>query len=295
MNAPAWTCADLPDQEGRTVVITGGNSGIGLATARGLAGVGARVILAVRDVVKGADAAATIDGEVEVDRLDLASLRSVREFADRVTEPIDVLINNAGIMFVPLGSTEDGFEMHFGVNHLGPFALTSLLLPRIRDRVVTVSSQAHRRAALDIDDLNWGSREYSPLGAYGQSKLANLLFTLELQRRLTASNSHVSAFASHPGYAATNLQGRSGSRLAGALLRIGNAIVAQDAESGALPSLFAATMPIPLGSYVGPSGFYEYSGAPTLVGRSRNACDFGLARALWAKSEEFTGNATETP
>lgn len=209
MPKATWTTNDLPPQHGRRIVITGANSGIGLVAARALAHAGAHVILAVRDLDRGRAAAAHIEGSTEVSQLNLADLHSVSAFAERLEEPIDVLVNNAGIMFVPYGTTKDGFEMHFGTNHLGHFALTNHLLPKIRDRVVTTSSQAHRRVILDLDDPNWERREYRASDAYGASKLANLLFTLELQKRLAASRSEVTAVASHPGYAATSLQSHS--------------------------------------------------------------------------------------
>jgi NAD(P)-dependent dehydrogenase (short-subunit alcohol dehydrogenase family) len=183
----AESATDLPSQAGRTVVVTGSNSGLGLSTARELARAGARVVMAVRDVTRGEQAAATIDGDVVVRHLDLADLESVRAFAGDWTGDLDVLVNNAGIMMVPAGLTADGFELQFGTNHLGHFALTNLLLPHVTDRVVTVASSMHRAGRIDLDDLNWCSRPYSATGAYGQSKLANLLFTLELQRRLTAA------------------------------------------------------------------------------------------------------------
>ena len=199
MPYPNWTADDLNDQTGRRIIITGGNSGVGLAAAHYLAAAGAQVIIAVRDLAKGRKAAAEIGGGTEVRKLDLADLDSVRAFAAETTEPIDVLINNAGVMAVPLGRTAQGFETQFGVNHLGHFALTNLLLPQITDRVVSLSSGMHRRGHIDLDDLNWQRRSYRPWPAYGQSKLANLLFILELERRLTAAGSPVRALAAHPG------------------------------------------------------------------------------------------------
>jgi NAD(P)-dependent dehydrogenase (short-subunit alcohol dehydrogenase family) len=284
-----WTTADIPSQAGRTVVVTGANSGLGLVTARELARAGASVVLAVRDEIRGRTAAATIDGEVTVRRLDLADLESVRAFAAEWTGDLDVLINNAGIMMVPAGVTVDGFELQLGTNHLGHFALTNLLLPHVTDRVVTVSSSLHRSGGIDLDDLNWQRRPYSAQGAYGQSKLANLLFTLELQRRLTSSGSRVRALAAHPGWAATNLQGRSGSRIADGGMKLGNLLFAQSDERGALPTLAAATRDLPGGSYLGPDGFQEMRGFPTLVGRSTAAADPELARRLWEESAQLTG------
>src|SRR6476660_7950207 len=189
MTTTAWTAADLSSWTGRTVVVTGANSGLGLATARELARVGARVVLAVRDLARGEQAAASLDGNVRVRHLDLANLDSVRTFAADWTGPLDVLINNAGIMMVPAGLTADGFELQFGTNHLGHFALTNLLLPHVTDRVVTVSSGAHRIGKMHLDDLNWEHRRYDRWRVYGQTKLSNLLFTKELQRRLTAEGS----------------------------------------------------------------------------------------------------------
>jgi NAD(P)-dependent dehydrogenase (short-subunit alcohol dehydrogenase family) len=284
-----WTAADLPSQAGRTVVVTGANSGLGLVTARELARTGASVVLAVRDESRGKAAAATIDGDVSVRRLDLADLESVRGFAAGWTGDLDVLINNAGIMMVPAAVTIDGFELQFGTNHLGHFALTNLLLPHITDRVVTLSSSLHRSGVVDLDDLNWQRRPYSAQGAYAQSKLANLLFTLELQRRLSEAGSPVRALAAHPGWAATNLQGRSGSRLADAGMKLGNLLFAQSDERGALPTLAAATRDLPGGSYLGPDGFQEMRGFPTLVGRSTAAGDPELARRLWEESALLTG------
>ncbi|TFV74300.1 SDR family NAD(P)-dependent oxidoreductase [Blastococcus sp. CT_GayMR19] len=286
---PSRTPADIPPQAGRTVVVTGANSGLGLATARELARAGARVVLAVRDLSRGGEAAASIDGEVEVRHLDLADLASVRTFAAEWTGDLDVLVNNAGIMMVPPGVTVDGFELQFGTNHLGHFALTALLLPQVTDRVVTVASMMHRTGRIDLDDLNWERRPYSPTGAYAQSKLANLLFTLELQRRLTADGSRVRALAAHPGWAATNLQGRTGNRLADRAALLANRIVAQSDASGALPILAAATSDLPGGSYLGPGGFQEMRGTPTLVGRTPSASDPDLARRLWEASAALTG------
>jgi NAD(P)-dependent dehydrogenase (short-subunit alcohol dehydrogenase family) len=289
MSSSSWTAADLPDLGGRTFVVTGANSGIGLAAVRELGRAGARVVLAVRDVSKGQDAASTIEGATEVRQLDLADLASVRQFADSWDGDIDVLVNNAGVMAVPEGHTKDGFEMQIGTNHLGPFALTNLLLPRIRDRVVTVSSPAHRIGGLDLDDLNWERRRYQRWRAYGQSKLSNLLFTLELQRRLSEAGSDIRAVAAHPGYAATNLQSHTGSRLQNLFMAVGNKVIAQSGEMGALPTLYAATQDIPGGSFVGPDGFQEQRGHPKLVGRSGAASDEDSARRLWELSEELTG------
>jgi NAD(P)-dependent dehydrogenase (short-subunit alcohol dehydrogenase family) len=284
-----WNVENIPSQSGRTIIVTGANSGLGRATSSALARAGGRVVMAVRDLKRGAAAAATITGDVEVRELDLADLSSVRRFADNWNEPIDVLVNNAGVMAVPQGTTKDGFETQFGTNHLGHFALTNLLLPLVTDRVVTVSSTAHRAGAIDLDDLNWRSRPYKTWAVYGQSKLANLLFTLELERRLESGGSSVRAFAAHPGYAATNLQGHSGSRLMNGLMGVGNKVMAQSEQMGALPSLFAATQDLPGASYVGPDARSEQRGHPTLVGRTAAASDVDMAKNLWAASEQLTG------
>ncbi|KUO20548.1 oxidoreductase [Streptomyces dysideae] len=281
----------MTDLTGRTAVVTGANSGIGLRAADALARAGAHVVFAVRDVERGRAAASTVSGSTEVRRLDLADLSSVREFADAWEErPLSLLINNAGVMMLPRQHTADGFERQFGTNHLGHFALTNLLLPHITDRVVTVSSGAHRwfDARIRFEDLNWTS-DYNPQRAYAQSKLANLLFTLELQRRLTEAGSPIRATAAHPGYSATNLQSHAASPAARAFMKIGNRFFAQDDRAGALPTLYAATQDLPGASYVGPDGLGEMRGAPTLVGRSAAASDTATARRLWTVSEELTG------
>ncbi|WP_327186888.1 oxidoreductase [Streptomyces sp. NBC_01334] len=286
-----WNTTDIPDQTGRTAVVTGANSGLGLATVEALARAGAHVVLAVRDPRRGEAAAAAVPGSVEVRRLDLADLSSVREFAAGWRGDLDLLINNAGVMNVPEGRTEDGFETQFGTNHLGHFALTNLLLPHITDRVVVLSSGAHKMPGsprIRFDNLDL-TGEYTPMAAYSQSKLANLLFTLELQRRLGAAGSPVRALAAHPGWAATNLQGHDASYLRRLFMRLGNRLVAQDSRAGALPTLYAAVRDLPGASYVGPDGPFEMRGAPTLVGRSPAAGDPAAALRLWTVSEELTG------
>ena len=282
-----WTAADIPDQTGRTAIVTGANSGLGLVTATVLAGRGAHVVLACRDVAKGE--AVAPPGSVEVRELDLADLASIRAFAGSITTDVDILVNNAGVMAIPHRRTADGFEMQFGTNHLGHFALTGLLLDRVRDRVVTLSSAVHRMGRVTLDDLNWERRRYLRWPAYGQSKLANLLFTYELDRRLTASASAVRAYAAHPGYASTNLQSHTESFL-DQVMALGNRVIAQPAQMGALPTLYAATVPdLPGGSYIGPDGFMEQRGNPKIVGSARAARDPETARDLWARSEELTG------
>jgi NAD(P)-dependent dehydrogenase (short-subunit alcohol dehydrogenase family) len=283
-----WTANDIPDQTGRTVVVTGANSGLGEATARELAKHGARVILACRNLAKGEQAAARMTGAVEVRRLDLADLSSVREFADGI-DTLDVLVNNAGIMAVPQRRTADGFESQIGTNHLGHFALTGLVLPRLTDRVVTVSSGAHRIGRISLDDLNWDSRRYSRWAAYGQSKLANLLFAYELQRRLEAAGSPLRSLAAHPGYAATDLQTKTES-IQDRIMAVGNRLIAQSAEMGALPTLYAATVPdVPGGAFYGPNGFLQQVGHPHRVGSSKASMDTAVAARLWELSEKLTG------
>ncbi len=271
-----------------TFVVTGANSGVGLGASRALGNAGARVVMAVRDERRGAAAAAGVRN-AEVRRLDLADLDSVHAFANAFDGELDVLINNAGVMAVPQGRTKDGFELQIGTNHLGHFALTNLLLPHVRGRVVNLSSTGHRAGRIDLEDLNWERRGYSSWRAYGQSKLANLLFTSELQRRLREAGSGVLVNAAHPGYAATNLQSRTASRVGNLLGRIGNRLLAQSADQGAWPALYAATAELPGDSYVGPDGFMEQRGHPKLVGRSDAARDAATARALWELSERLTG------
>ncbi len=282
-----WTAQDIPDQTGRTFVITGANSGIGLSAARELAAKGARIVLAVRNTDKGETAARTIKGETEVRRLDLADLESVREFADG-QGAFDVLINNAGVMNVAEQRTKDGFELQFGTNHLGHFALTNLLLPKIQERVVIVASGAHRIGKINLDDLNWEHTRYQRYRAYGQAKLANLLFMTELQRRLTEAGSDVKAVGAHPGYAATNLQSHAPSKLENAIMAIGNRVFAQSGDMGALPTLYAATQPLPGDAYIGPSGPGEMRGHPAPANRSGAARDTEMARKLWERSEQLT-------
>ncbi|ORV83051.1 oxidoreductase [Mycobacterium interjectum] len=279
-----WTAADLPSFAGRNVIITGANSGLGAVTARELAGRGARIIMAVRNTGKGEAAARQMTGDIAVRSLDLQDLASVRQFAEGV-DGADVLINNAGIMAAPYALTADGFESQIGTNHLGHFALTNLLLPKLTDRVVTVSSMAHWAGRIDFDDLNWKNRRYSPWLAYSQSKLANLLFTSELQRRL--ERSQLRALAVHPGYSHTNLQGASGRKLGDALMSAATRVVATDADFGARQTLYAASQDLPGDTFVGPR--FGYLGRTQPVGRSRRAQDAATAAALWELSEQLTG------
>ena len=290
-----WTEQHIPDQSGRVAIVTGANTGLGFETARMLAENGAAVVLAVRDVDKGRQAAARISGDVTVQALDLTALDSVRSTAAdiRATHPrIDLLINNAGVMYTPRQTTADGFELQFGTNHLGHFALTGLLLDRLLpvpgSRVVTVSSNGHRiRAAIHFDDLQW-ERSYSRVGAYGQAKLANLMFTYELERRL-ARNGTTIAVAAHPGVSNTEL-----ARTTPAALRVPVTwlapLLTQTPEMGALPTVRAATDPAAIGGqYYGPGGRGQNRGYPKLVTSNRDSHDEPTQQRLWTVSEELTG------
>jgi NAD(P)-dependent dehydrogenase (short-subunit alcohol dehydrogenase family) len=297
----SWTEQDIPDQHGRVAIVTGANTGLGFETARLLAERGAAVVLAVRDVEKGRRAAGRIAGDVTVQALDLASLDSIRSAAAELRDAhprIDLLINNAGVMYTPKQTTADGFELQLGTNHLGHFALTGLLLDRLLpvagSRVVTVSSVGHRiRAAIHFDDLQW-ERSYSRVAAYGQAKLANLMFTYELQRRLARSGSTAGrgttiAVAAHPGVSDTEL-----ARYSPAALRVPLTVLAplvtQPAAMGALPTLRAATDPAVLGGqYYGPGNRSETRGYPKLVTSSPESLDLATQQRLWAVSEELTG------
>lgn len=283
-----WMAKDIAGQHGRTFIVTGANSGIGAVVAQALGAAGAQVVLACRDTEKGEAVARKIGSNAEVRKLDLADLASVRDFADG-TEKVDVLINNAGVMALPLRRTADGFEMQIGTNHLGHFALTGLLLDKLTDRVVTMSSFAHQIGTLHTEDLNWEHRRYGRWSAYGQSKLANLLFSYELQRRLTQAGSPLKALAAHPGYASTNLQSHTESFLDG-VMALGNRLFAQDAEMGALPELYAAVDPnVDGGSYTGPGGLLELRGYPKLTSSNKKSNNVDDARRLWELSEKLTG------
>jgi NAD(P)-dependent dehydrogenase (short-subunit alcohol dehydrogenase family) len=274
-------------QDGRTFVITGANSGIGLEAAKALGAAGADVVVACRDTSKGQQAVAGLEGSFDVRRLDLADLSSVRAFAAELEGDVDVLIDNAGVMAVPRARTADGFELQLGTNHLGHFALAGLLLPQIRDRVVTIASQAHRTGRINFGDLQ-SERHYQRWIAYGQSKLANLLFMMELQRRLDAAGSPLRSVAAHPGYSATNLQFHTQS-IQDQLMGIANRLIAQSAAMGALPTLYAAIADVPGAAYIGPDGLFEQRGHPKLVDMAGAAKDPAAARRLWEVSEELTG------
>jgi NAD(P)-dependent dehydrogenase (short-subunit alcohol dehydrogenase family) len=272
------------DLTGQTVVVTGATSGIGLATAQALAAQNARVVLAVRDAQKGARVASSIHGSTDVQVLDLGDLSSVRHFAQAWDEPIDLLINNAGVSSSTLERTRDGFELQFGTNHLGPFALTNLLLPHITGRVVSLSSQAERTGKINFEDLNWEHTPYKESKAYANSKLANLIFISELQRRLTAAGSNITAVAAHPGLVATNMTGQT-TGLTNLIVRL----LAQSPADGALPVLMAATADIPGNSFTGPEHLLHMRGGAELIGRSKQAQDPALASQLWDASETLTG------
>ncbi len=291
-----WTADVMPDLGGRVAVVTGSNTGIGFEAAKVLAGKNATVVLAVRDIVKGGQAASRIeeaykDAKLSVMELDLASLKSVRAFSQefkRAFQRLDLLINNAGLMVPPYSKTEDGFELQFGINHLGHFALTAQLHETImktdNSRIVNVSSGAHRQGRLDFDDLNWERRAYNRIRAYGDSKLANLYFTYELDRRLRESGGKTISVAAHPGWTATELQ-----RHIGALVLL-NKIFAQKPEMGALPTLRACLdSGASGGDYFGPGGFMEMRGYPVKVQSNRLSHDMDNALKLWEKSEEMTG------
>jgi len=300
-----WTTADIPSQQGRVAVVTGANSGLGLITALELGRAGAQVVMACRDLQRGENALTSVRTQVPaanvaLAQLDLADLSSVRKFAEGFAAEhsgLDLLINNAGVMAMPESKTADGFEMHIGTNHLGHYALTGLLfeklLARRAPRVVTVSSQAHRTGRVDFDDL-MSQKRYGRWTAYGQSKLANLLFAFELHRRASSAGLPLRSVAAHPGYAATNLQfaaaRQEGSSIRERAMAFGNKIFSQSVEMGALPILFAATVEdLPGGSYVGPDGLFEQKGHPKIVGSSRRSRDEEAAARLWELSEELTG------
>jgi NAD(P)-dependent dehydrogenase (short-subunit alcohol dehydrogenase family) len=286
-----WTEADVPAQRGRTAVITGANTGLGFETARVLAARGAQVVLACRDLGRAKEAAARIAGDVQSVRLDLASLASVREAAEEIG-PVDLLINNAGVMMTPFGRTADGFELQLGVNHLGHFALTGLLLEQMLgregSRVVTVSSNGHKSGRIDFGDLQ-SQRRYRRMAAYYQSKLANLMFTYELQRRLAAARARTQALAAHPGKARTEL-----TRYLPGWMRLEDLVIeqpfGQNAAMGALATLRAAADPAARGGeYYGPGGRGEQRGYPRLVAASERARDLDTQQRLWRESERLTG------
>ncbi|MFI9813741.1 oxidoreductase [Saccharothrix variisporea] len=299
-----WTEADIPDQTGRTVLVTGANSGLGLRTAEVLAGKGARVLMACRSPERGQRALERVGNKAELVELDLADLGSVHDAAKAVrerTDRLDVLVNNAGVMAVPLGRTADGFERQFGTNHLGHAALTWLLMPLLRAtpgaRVVTVSSMAHAMGSIDLADPNYEVRRYTSWGAYGQSKLANLLFARELERRLRSAGTDVTSVAAHPGYTATELSSNMARSRRNPIFTVGAKIsdlFAQSVEMGTLPQLYAATAPdVVGGAYYGPDGFRGTRGYPTRAGSTAAAKDELAASRLWDLTAKLTGVAPD--
>jgi NAD(P)-dependent dehydrogenase (short-subunit alcohol dehydrogenase family) len=297
----AWSTDQIPDQTGRRVVVTGASSGLGEITAHELARKGAQVVLAGRDTIKGEGSAHRIRSAVhgalvEVRELDLSSLESVRAFATGLvaqSPTLDLLVNNAGIMMTPASRTADGYELQLGTNHLGHFALTGLLLSALgrgtRPRVVTVSSIEHKAGHIHFDDLQL-ERGYAPRKAYRQSKLANAIFGIELDRRLRAAGSPILSVLAHPGYSATNLQSTGPTGMSAIVMKLSNALIAQKADRGALPQLFAATAPaVRGGQFYGPSGFQEMRGTPIEVHAIAAAHDPATSRRLWSLSEQLTG------
>lgn len=286
-----WTAGAMPAMDGRTVVITGASGGLGLVAAREMARAGAHVVLAVRNVTKGEQAAAGIAGSTEVRHLDVADLGSVRSFAAEWTADMDILINNAGIMEVPLARTGDGFESQMATNYFGPFVLTNLLLPHITDRIVSVSSQLHRMGKIHLDDLNFDNRQYRAVDAYNDSKLALVLFSLELQSRLTAAGRPVRSMLAHPGIASTGLASHTGAGKVTRALRF----LFNDSSTGALSILFAATQDIPGNSYVGPRGLASMKGHPRVGRPAKSGLDASTASKLWSQTAQLTGAGLTEP
>lgn len=300
-----WLASDMPSLQGKIAIVTGANSGLGLETTLGLAAAGATVVMACRNPAKAEPAPAQLlqklpQAQLQLMTLDLSDLASVRRFAAECAQRfshIDLLCNNAGVMALPYTLTKDGFEMQVGTNHFGHFALTGLLLEQLKAapaaRIVTVASVAHRGTnGFDLNDPNWQHKPYRKNEAYARSKLANLLFTFELSRRLKAAGSPILAVAAHPGYSATGIvdAATAGSAIKRFLAQLGNALIAQPADRGALPSLYAASMPdMQSGEYIGPHGFLQFRGWPTRVDSSAAARDTDTARGLWALSEQLTG------
>ncbi|WP_099040814.1 SDR family NAD(P)-dependent oxidoreductase [Mycobacterium neglectum] len=289
-----WAPSRLGDLSGKRIIVTGATNGVGLGTARALARAGAHVILAVRNLDLGAQRAAEIGGDTAVVKLDLADQSSVRAFPDLFTGDVDILINNAGMVAQKRSDTVDGYEMTMGTNFLGPFALTNLLFERVRSKIINVGSDAHKSASIALDDPHLRSLKWSSFPAYARSKLAVMLWGLELDRRLREAGSPVTSFLTHPGWVASNLPNISDTRLMSGFHSVVTSVanvVGNDIDAGAAPTLYCISEPIAPGSYVGIDGRFGFKGGPTLSGRKANACDFADARKLWEFAEKETGTA----
>ncbi|MFE7068713.1 SDR family NAD(P)-dependent oxidoreductase [Streptomyces sp. NPDC057620] len=287
MHTNSWTADELPDLTGRTVVVTGAGRGLGLITARELARAGARVVLGVRDTDKARRAVADLPGTFDIRPLDVSDLTSVRAFADAWTGDIDILINNAGVMDIPAARTADGLDLQTTTNYTGPFLLTTLLLPHLTDRVVHVTSELHKQGKIDLDDLDWRTRKHNGMQAYQASKLAVVLFSLELQRRLTATGSPVRSVLASPGIARTSLAAQSKSNVVNRFTFLTN-----DPERGALSVLYAATQDVPGNAYVGPDGLGGFKGSPALRRPGRAGLDPAMAGQLWDATADLVGAGT---
>ena len=288
-----WSVGRLGDLNGKRIIVTGATNGVGLATARSLARAGAQVILAVRNPELGAQRAREMGGDTRVVELDLADQRSVRAFPTLFDGDVDILINNAGVVSQHRTETVDGFETTLGTNFLGPFTLTNLLLPRVRSQIINVGSDAHKMATFPFDDPHLRLQKWSPMPAYARSKLAVMLWGLELDRRLRAAGSPVSTYLTHPGWVASNLSNVSDGllmRTFHTVVQSAAAVLANDIDAGAAPTLYCITEPIPPGSYVGIDSRRGLKGGPTLSGRSAVACDYEDAARLWAIAEKETGS-----
>ncbi len=292
--ASTWSPARLGNLTGKRIIVTGATSGVGLGTAQALAQAGAHVILAVRNPELGAQRAAEIGGSTEVLQLDLADLWSVRAFPDLLDDDVDILVNNAGALSQTRTDTADGYELTIATNYLGPFALTNLLFPRVRSQIINVGSEAHKSAKLHLDDMHLRVNKWTMMGAYARSKLAVMLWGLELDRRLRAAKSPVVAQLTHPGWVASNLSQLSDKplmSLAHRVVSIAGKALANDIEKGAAPTLYCISEPIPPGSYVGVDGRFGLRGGPVLIGRSPLACDYDVAAKVWEFAERETGTS----